>query len=720
MKRILFMTLLLAVFARLSGAQSAPVQPPQERQPAPGGNAETIREGGQQYRQGNPLTGASDNRSIARQGLSDANLSGKKQIVDMKPNTFLSLWNNPAFAAQFEKFLSAPAETSEAAQTYRERISRIMELLSPGNATKANQDEAFNLLTKASEFESDANICTTIHDAVYTAANVRTEIAGLIKLNADLERQLRIEEYNNQQASRDRPMDAPPVNRNAVQSYNENQKIEREARMAPTKRQIDTLTHTIENNRMRIATGESSAKFQLQSLILQLFVQRRWQHVIIANRFYRAIFNDGDQSLQSFEQMADKLGYNKQAGQLKVVADAKPTGAAAVGNNAPGGVGAGTGVGSNGASAGVGNNPYGTDSGMALSGSGLQLGVQNASVESLMNAVSSGMRTLSKTFKTLSQLDGVANEIIRDVNEGVKVYRYLLDQNELESASVQLASVFSKGEYLPSVRLLGVDEKRRTLKYAQLCNRLINASNSGNIDAVSSVMADIKQVNPGFDDAEIQANIQGVKTGSSLHVAQAKLAASRGDLQIVQAEITRAAALWPNNPEVTGFSQQMAIISDKARPAVQATDDFDQLYAQKNYRRIFEEKEKYIAALSQSTPERQQQLREVMNRMQDIEASLMRAQEIDRRGDHAGAWEGLEMAFVRYPDDPKLSQMRADLTTQAPDFVHDIREAKSLEEKGEYGSSLAWYLRSQSRYPMSDLSKQGIQRVVKQLLPDVN
>ena len=52
--------------------------------------------------------------------------------------------------------------------------------------------------------------------------------------------------------------------------------------------------------------------------------------------------------------------------------------------------------------------------------------------------------------------------------------------------------------------------------------------------------------------------------------------------------------------------------------------------------------------------------------------------------------------------------------------MHDIREAKSYEEKKEYGSALAWYLRSQSRYPMSDLSKQGIERVVKQLLPDAN
>lgn len=676
----------------------------------------------QQGQQGNPLTGASDNRVIGKQAMADVSLAGRKNVVDMKPNTFLSLWNNPAFAAQFEKFLSAPAETSEAAKIYRERISRIMELLSPGNTTKKNQDEAFNLLSKASEFESDANICSTIHDAVYTSANVRTEIARLIQQNVDLERQRKIAEYNNLQAARQRPLDQAPVAKNEAQSYNKNQDVEREARMEPTKRELASLGQTIERNKMRIASAESSAKFQLQTLILQLFVQRRYQHVIIANRFYRAIFDDGDQSLQSFEQMAEKLGYNKDAGQLKVIAKGDPKGAAAAGGDG-GRSGAGTSAGSGGASAGVGNNTSGMD-GMALSGSGVQFGLENASVESLMNAVSSGMRTMSKTFKTLSQLDGVANEIIRDVNEGVKVYKYLLEQNELESASTQLASIFTKGEYLPSVRLLTQDEKRKTLKYAQLCNKLVNASNSGNIDVVTAVVTEMKKMNPGFDDTEIMAAVQGAKTASSLHIAQARVAASKGDLQTVQSEITRAAAVWPNNPEIQSFSTDMTKVSEKASPQVQAVSDFDQLYGQKSFRRIFDEKEKYIASIAADDSDnkaiRKENLRAVLDRMQEIETSIMRAQEIARRGDFAGAWEGLEVTFGRYPDDQKLGQLRADLTTQAPDFVHDIRQAKSLEERKDYGSSLAWYLRSQSRYPMSDLSKQGIQRVVKQILPDAN
>ena len=703
-------------------------------------NANTIHEVGQQYKEGNTLQGAMDNRAIGSEAMFEANLKAKKNIVDMKPNTFLAMWNNPVFAVQFEKYLSAPAETSEDYKIYRERINKIMELLAPGNATKANQDEAFNLLTKASEFESDANICTTIHDAIYAAANVRVLVKNLTDANQQNERQLKAAEYNHLHSALSLALPSLAPGKNDVAVYNANEKELRSAIMDPSKAEVASLKQTIQRNHAQITTAEIQAKFQMQALILQLFVQRRYQHVIILNRFYRALFDDGDQSLEQFNQMADKMGYNKAAGQAKITADANPKGAVASGsgNNGGHGVGAsagtaaGGGAGTKGADAGGGagasvGSGYYNNAGMdasALSGSGINLGVENLSVESAQNALTTAMRGASRTFKSLSQIDGIANEIIRDVNEGVKVYKFLLEKEEMESAASQLAAVFTKGEYLPSVRLLPQDDKRKTLAYAQLCNRLINAANSGNIDVLTDVVDKMKKMNPGFDDAEIHAKLQGVKTASSLLVAQAKVAASKGDLQAVQTQITRAAALWPNNPELQNFSAEMTRVSDKASPMVQALSDFDQLEGQGNYRRIFDEKEKYIAAVAADDTAkktvRQAKLRSVLDRMQEIETSIMRAQEISRRGDQSGAWEGLEVTFQKYPDDLKLGQLRADLTTQTPEFVNDIRQAKDLEARKQYGSALAWYLRAQGRYPMSDLTKQGIQRVVRDLIPDAN
>lgn len=711
------LTLFLAVSLASLSAQELPPEAPA---------AQTIHETGKQYKEGNPLTAASDNQAIGSEAMFQANLKAKKNIVDMKPNTFLAMWNNPAFAVQFEKYLSAPAETSEDYKIYSERLQKIMDLLSPGRVTKQTQDEAFNLLTEASQFKSDANICTTIHDAVYAAANVRLTVQNLVEANRTTEQQLKIAQYNTIASAKSLALPSVAPSKNDVTVYNNMQKELQSAVMDPAKSDVAALKQTIQKNKAQIAGTEIQAKFQMQALILQLFVQRRYQHVVILDRFYRAIFDDGDQSLEAFNQMADKMGYNKEAGQVKLNADANPTGAIATGvtPGASAGTGAGGGQGGAAAGANVGSGYQGGMDAMALSGSGINLGVENLSVESAQNALTTGIRTASRTFKSLSQIDSIANEIIRDVNEGVQTYKFLLDQNEMESAATQLAAIFTKGEYLPSVRTLSREDKRKTLAYAQLCNRLVNAANSGNIDVLTAVVDEMKKMNPGFDDAEIRAKLQEVKTASSLLVAQAKVAAAKGDLQEVKTEITRAASLWPNNPELQSFSMEMSRASEKASPQVQALADFDMLQGQGNYRRIFEEREKYIAAVaiddSSKKSSRQAKLREVLDRMQEIEICIMRAQEIAKRGDSAGAWEGLEIAFEKYPDDTKLSQMRADMTTQTPDFVNKVRKAKEMESNGQYSSSLAWYLRAQAAYPMSDLAKQGVQRNVKNLFPQKN
>src|SRR4029453_4557699 len=102
--------------------------------------------------------------------------------------------------------------------------------------------------------------------------------------------------------------------------------------------------------------------------------------------------------------------------------------------------------------------------------------------------------------------------------------------------------------------------------------------------------------------------------------------------------------------------------------------DFDQLVSQRNHRQIYENRMRLIPATAMY-PEKQEQLRKVLEDMQVIEIALVQAQEIEKRGDYAGAWESAERAFRNYPDDNKLNQVRANLTTKAADLFTAIRRA---------------------------------------------
>jgi tetratricopeptide (TPR) repeat protein len=148
-----------------------------------------------------------------------------------------------------------------------------------------------------------------------------------------------------------------------------------------------------------------------------------------------------------------------------------------------------------------------------------------------------------------------------------------------------------------------------------------------------------------------------------------------------------------------------------------AITDFDQLLSQKNYRQIFDDRMRFIAATAMF-PEKQEQLRRVLEDMALVEAAIIRAQEVEKRGDFAGAWESAESAYRQFPEDNKLNQVRANLTTQASDFVRALRQAEEQEKKDQFGSSLAWYLKAQKSYPASDFARQGIERINTLLLPD--
>jgi hypothetical protein len=116
-------------------------------------------------------------------------------------------------------------------------------------------------------------------------------------------------------------------------------------------------------------------------------------------------------------------------------------------------------------------------------------------------------------------------------------------------------------------------------------------------------------------------------------------------------------------------------------------------------------------------PERQEQLKKVLTDMQGVEGAILRAEEMRRQSNFAGAWESVESAADNFPDDSKLNQVRADLTTQAADFVRTLRSAQDLEKKEQIGSSLAWYLKAQKLYPGSRFADEGIERLKKRVLP---
>lgn len=624
--------------------------------------------------------------------------------------------NNRLMRARFEKYLNAPAATSAADVAYRETIERILALLAPGNASPKNIEEAFALLPKASKYKDDANLCRTMSDAIYAARTSLKTVENLKRENAFLEKQRSTAEWNNMMAARGSALDAPKGGSDAaIAAQQENAKFERDAKMASTKRILSDVAQTIENNKLRIALTELNTRGHLQALIMQYFATRRFEHVLIANRFYRAIYKDGDNSIDVYKRMVESLPVNKDAGQARINAAFDPK-IAAAGGAADGGPGVGARAGTDGGDVGTSNhaNMKG-GSGGSFAASGMKLGLENFSVESLTGGAAVAAQTVSKLVSSLSQIDSLANEAIRDINEGVDAYKFLLEQGELNSATERLAETFALGEFMPSVRLLSREDKRRALKFTQMKNELLAALEVNDLTRAEKLVNEMTEMAADFDASKPLAKIETAKTISAMHLAKAKNAAVSGDRTAMESELRAATEIWPRNPALAEVGQNIFKQTDVQQ---QALNELDQLLEQQDHRAIYKQSAKFIAAAA-LYPERQEKLGNILAQMTEIEGALQRAREIQQRGDAAGAWESIQEAAAKYPEDTELNRLRADLASGgAATFVRSLNKGDEMQSRGDYGAALAWFLDAHRQYPPSKFAQQKIDAVTVLILPD--
>jgi hypothetical protein len=640
MKRTLAILLASATFAAAQGNvssefQNAPQQPAQNPpQPAP---AQSTPPGGQN-------NGGAANRGAQPNPNAGGSSFLGKDVPFLDPGSNIVTWdgkswninNNALFEARFEKYLNATPATSPPETEYQALLQQVMDKLSPGRITPRSTDEAFQLLARASRYQHDANLCDSIANQVYSAWLARKNNDRLNAASKSLEDERKRLEWNARLTAEGTKLEGGGSGKSKDGAVNEQirqqQQLSREMQMQPILTRLAELTALIRANQLKREVAELQVKIEFQSLIVQHFLQRRFQHALIGTRFYRSIFADGD-------------------GQLRVGEDAK--------------------------------NLFAKTSGLP---------------------------------PTMGTIDSLANEILRDVREGVQAFKFLLEKNELQSASKRLAETFMIGEYLPDVRTLDREDKRKALTFVQKTNQLTSAIEVKDFSLAEKLVKELSETARDFDVSKPMAAIETAKQISAMHIAKARNAAVSGQKESLEAELKAATEIWPRNPALSEVSQT---IFSQADVQSRALVDFDQLLSQKNYRQILDDRMRFIAATSMY-PAKQEQLRKVLEDMQVIETSIIQAQEIEKRGDYAGAWESAEKAFRNFPDDNRLNQVRANLTTKAADFVRAIRQAEELEQKDQTGSSLAWFLKAQSEYPASEFARQGVERLTKQILPDAS
>ena len=249
---------------------------------------------------------AGDYKSSTAEGGADRIFNVNSDSVDMENGTMqwkgttMNLGNSRAVRARFERYLAAPTDNGDI-KRYVAILDQVQLLLSPQVLTQdnyyRNQQEAFNLLFKAAEFEVDGNSSLTIASQVQKIWVMKQEFRQIEVTKNQLEtlrkvqegiiinRADNIEEANDARSSQ--ATKAKPLGKSSSGTTELAYKVKDEAR---------TQAEILAKNAEMAALG-LKAKIEFQSQMVSFLMARRYRHSLITSAFYRVLFKGGSQNV---------------------------------------------------------------------------------------------------------------------------------------------------------------------------------------------------------------------------------------------------------------------------------------------------------------------------------------------------------------------------------------------------------------------------------------
>jgi hypothetical protein len=590
--------------------------------------------------------------------------------VNWKGHTY-NLGQMRAFRARFERYLALPASTDE--DVYRAILNEVSSLLSTrsGEAARGNLVQAWQLLYRASEYETDGGASLTVANQVFNAWRIRDEKEALAVTQRELDR-LRREQQGRVAFSGDtmvREGSATTQEVVGATSANLAQAISSEdgaaadaggsnqsgnpARNGESRETADPgsslrtsqgavsqffRTRDLAETEAKIKAAEAGgvltgtqAKLQFQAALVQLFLQRRFQHTLIAASFYRFIFK----------------------------------------------------------------------------GSAQQLEVGQKEITSFLPSADIPL--------TVETLESLSREALQDVETSMQAVQANYADGQHVAALERLQETFFLGEHLPALNQFDREKKQTLLALYRQLDQARKLADLKDYDAVEKLVGEIGTTAKDFRGAEASSALRAAQRMSTLALYGAQQAAAAGDFLRAQEGVQRAASLWPLNPAIKTYTENMAHQVDLGS---QAALLFDDAIKRGDLRRLYDQRSELAIALL-SDPVRGPTLKEVIERLSRVEIYLAQAKELLAQNNAYAAWEALNAAAELTPADVIVNQRKAELAPRVATFVGRIDTARRHETDARPAAALTQYLAAQGLYPASSLARLGIERTSSALLDNL-
>ncbi len=273
--------------------------------PAGGSGAPTTTNSNNNY---NVVPGSASDRQMDTQtGLNNMPMGDPGSENVSFNGKLWNVTNNRLMRSRFETYLTTPEAVSAEDQAYRDIIAQIMQLLAPTNKPGPDPMKAFALLPEAATYKIDGGLCNSIANSIWDVwlsqkkqQNLKLANSAMLDRRKQLSWNAEMGLNNTQLAPPGGSSGGTAKGGQAQQQANQNAQMT-SATVGRTSEYIKGIAEIEARMKMNEAASglsEITSKTQFQALIIQMFLQRRFEHAVIACRFYPNLFRDGDSVLQ--------------------------------------------------------------------------------------------------------------------------------------------------------------------------------------------------------------------------------------------------------------------------------------------------------------------------------------------------------------------------------------------------------------------------------------
>ncbi len=317
---------------------------------------------------------------------------------------------------------------------------------------------------------------------------------------------------------------------------------------------------------------------------------------------------------------------------------------------------------------------------------------------------------------SVNNFEFMSHEAIADVDTGMRAVNAAYDTGDRWTALQQLQQTFLLGEMLPSVQQFDPAKRKVLLSIYRESNDLRHMMDVRDFAGAQATLKNLQTEAQDFEAAPVISAIKEGEQTSTNFVHAAAMAAQSGNTDAVSDNLQKATEWWPLNPEIANLSKTLI---DRTSLQTAGTQKFDDLYARGDDRGIYDARDEIGLAVYQD-PVRAPELKQVLDRMGQVEMAISFADQAVKQNNGFAAWEALQGAADIEPHDPDVAVAMAQVMPRVANFVQALDSAKRASQAGNYSAAVNYYLQAQDIYPASHIAADAINDLSLKVMAQLN